>query len=425
MTTRRQFLAGVGGAALAAPFARLLTPTARADASMARRLLVFFTPNGTVPDRLWPTGSGTGFSIPENSAFAPLASIQDKVTILKGLNFFNAANHEPGMKAMLTNNGTAGHVGQGMSLDQFIASEMGGGSRFRSMELGVQTSAWGGSTQTRMSYLGPGQFATPDDNPLNVYQRMYGDLLGGPEEAAKLRARRGSVLDVIADELADLHSRVGVEERRKLDAHLAAVSAMEHSLDEVISCTPDVAPSFPGGVYANDNFPLIGASQVDLAIAALTCGMTQVVSLQWAHTVSPVVFSWLGLSEGHHSLSHVGDSDLAGVDKFIAAEQWFAAQFVDIVERLDALEDPETGGTMLDSTVVLWCQEMGDGRMHVCEDVPFVIAGAPQCFTPGRFLDLTPRHHSGLLVSVANAFGLNVDTFGDPASGTGGIQELS
>lgn len=424
MPTRRHFLAGLGATALAAPFTRLLTGTARADDAVAKRLLVFFTPNGTVPDRLWPTGSGSSFSFAADSAFEPLAPIQDKVTILRGLDFHNATNHEGGMAAMLTNGGGAGTATQGMSLDQLVAAHIGGSTRFASLELGVQTSAWGGSTQTRMSYAGPGQFVTPDDNPVNMYQRLYGDLLGGPEEAARLRARRGSILDVVNDELADLHSRVGVEERMKLEAHMDAIFAMEQGLDEVTTCEPGVAPSFPGGVYANDNFPLIGASQIDHAVAALACGMTNVVSLQWAHTVSPVVFSWRGLSEGHHSLSHVGDSDVAGVNDYIAAERWFAEQFTDLVQRLDALPDPE-GGTLLDSTVVLWCQEMGDGRMHVCTDVPFVIAGAPACFTPGRYLELGSRSHAGLLVSLANAFGLDLDTFGDPDAGSGGIGELA
>lgn len=425
MPSRRQFLAGLGATALAAPFTRLLSGSARADDGLARRLVIFATPNGTMPSRLWPTGAGADFSFGAGTALEPLQPIRDRVTILRGLDFHNATNHEGGMAAMLTNGGGAGTATGGRSLDQVVAAAIGQGTRFPSLELGVQTSAWGGSNQTRMCYAGPGQFVTPDDNPVNVYQRMFGDLLGGEEEAARLRARRGSILDIVGGELGNLRSRVGAEERIKLDTHLAAIEAMEQGLDTTTTCTPGAAPSFPGGVLANDNFPAIGAAHLDLAVTALACGITNVVSLQWAHTVSPVVFSWLGIAEGHHTLSHTDDQNIAGVDAYIAAERWFAERFVDLVQALEATPDPEGDGSLLDSTVVLWAQEMGDGRLHVCQDVPFVLAGAPGCFTPGRYLDLGGRPHAGLLVSVANAFGLGLETFGDPEAGSGGIEELA
>ena len=229
MPTRRQFLASLGATTLAAPFTRLLSGTARAD-GLARRLIVFATPNGTVPSRLWPTGSTTDFAFGAGTALEPLTAIQDKVTVVRGLNFHNATNHEGGMASMLTNGGGVDTATGGMSLDQVVAAQIGGATRFPSLELGVQTSAWGGSNQTRMSYMGPGQYVTPDDNPVNVYQRMFGDVLGGEEEAARLRARRGSVLDVVSGELGDLRSRVGAEERIKLDTHLDAIAAMEQAL---------------------------------------------------------------------------------------------------------------------------------------------------------------------------------------------------
>ena len=425
MPTRRQFLAGLGATALAAPFTRLLTGTARADDAVARRLVIFTTPNGTVPSRLWPTGTETSWSFGANTALEPLAPIQDKVTVIRGLDFHSVSNHEGGMGAMLTNGGGANTATGGKSLDQFVAGQIGGATRFPSLELGVMTSIWGGGIQTRASYAGPGQYVTPDDNPVNVYQRMFGDLAGGAEEAAKLRARRQSILDIAGGELADLRDRVGAEERIKLEAHLDSIFAMEQALDTVTTCEPGLTPEFQGGVLANDNFPLVGAAHMDLAVTALACGMTNVVTLQWAHTVSPVVFSWLGLSEGHHTLSHSGDGNQSGVDNFIAAERWFAERFTELVQALDAMPDPEGGGSLLDTTVVLWAQEMGDGRLHVCDDVPFVLAGAPDCFTPGRYLQLGSRSHAGLLVSVANAFGMNLETFGDPGAGSGGIEELA
>ncbi len=424
LLSRRGVLTAGAASLLAAPFLRLLTGTARADGALAKRLLVYFTPNGTIPGRLWPSGGETGFTFGAGDCLEPLEAVRDKVTIIKGLQFHNATNHEGGMAAMLTNGGGSSSESQGMSLDQFVASRIGGGTRFTSLEFGVQTSAWGGSAQTRMSYSGPGTFVTPDDSPAHAYQRMFGDLLGGESAIERLRARRTGIVDLASRELVDLHRRVGAEERVKLEAHIEALSAMEQGLSQTTTCEPGDAPSVPGGVWDNDAFPTIATSQMDLAVTALACGMTNVASIQMAHTVSPVVFSWLGVNEGHHSLSHTDDGNLAGVADYVAAERWFAERFVELVQALDALPDPEGEGSLLDTTVVLWAQEMGDGRLHVCTDVPFVVAGAPECFPGGRFLDVGPTNHAHLLVSLCRAFGLPNETYGDPAAGTGPLAGL-
>ena len=100
------------------------------------------------------------------------------------------------------------------------------------------------------------------------------------------------------------------------------------------------------------------------------------------------------------------------------------ANFATLLQMLKDTPDPEDGGSLLDSTLVVWAQELGDGRMHTCTDVPFVLAGGG-AFQTGRFLQLGSVYHSHLLVSLAQAFGIGVNTFGDPASGSGGLGELT
>ncbi len=166
----------------------------------------------------------------------------------------------------------------------------------------------------------------------------------------------------------------------------------------------------------------MGKSQLDLLVAALACGATNVASIQWSFTVSPVVFSWLGLSDGHHTLSHCGDADAAGTGNFVKCERWFAEQFAYLLDKLAATSDP-AGGTLLDSTLVLWCKEMGDARLHVCTDVPMVLAGGG-AFTTGRFLETKGAAHAQLLLSICHGMGLTNTSFGNPAVGTGELAGL-
>jgi len=433
--SRRGFLAGLGASVLAGPFVRLLLPGAgRARAAVpparAKRLLVLFSPNGTIPDRWRPTPTTDGgLAFAPGSILEPLAAHRDELLVLGGLDFHNATNHEGGMAAMLTNGGGLQTASSGRSVDQVVAAAIGGGTRFASLELGVQTSAWGGGVQTRMSYSGPGSFVTPDDDPLHVFDRLFGDVLG--DDAAKRRARRQSVLDLVNGELVDLHGRLGRAEQLKLEAHLQALRDVERAVlaADAGSCSP--APlDLPGGVtYDNDRFPDLVRAQMRLAVTALSCGLTRVASLQLAHTIAPTVFSWEGLSDGHHTLSHSGDGDADGVADFVTAERWFAEQVAFLIELLRQTPDPDapdSDRTLLDETLVLWAKEMGDSRLHVCTSVPFVLIGpAGGAVRTGRYLDLGGRSHAHLLVSVCQAFGLPLETFGDPAAGAGALSEIA
>lgn len=407
---RRTLLAGGAASILAAPFVRLLERPARAaEVGTARRLLILHSPNGTIPAHWTPSGIGSSFSFPTGSILEPLAGRESDLLALSGMDFSTGDNHEGGMVSMLT-------AGGPISIDQVVADQIGGASRFRSLELSALTSAWGGSSQTRMVYR-DGAFVTPDDDPNNAWQRLFGEI-GDPTSLGY----QASVLDLASSELADLKGRLGAAERSRLDLHLEGLRSIERSLQgNTGSCEEPVLGSV-ASPQDNDSFPSVVRSQLDLAVAALACGSTNVCTVQMSHTVSPVVFTWLGQSSGHHDLSHTDDGNVAGVDQFVACERWYAEQLRYVLDALKDREDPDTGGAMLDSTVVLWAKEMGDSRMHVCRGVPWVLAGSGNgFFSTGRHLDLAGATHDGVLTSIANAFGVDIERFGTGNAGPVGV----
>lgn len=409
---------GLGASVLAAPFTRLLTGQARAQMpGRARRLVIFTSPNGCIHHTWRPAGGERDFVLRPGSVLEPLNDWRDRLLIVDGLDFLTGNNHEGGQAAMLTNGGGAGTQTRGMSLDQFVAAQIGAQDRFGSLEFGVLTDIWGAGRQTRISYRGPGDIVHPDADPRRAFGRMFGDLAGGADAQARLRLLRRSILDAQRGELADLRRRVGRAEQIKLEAHLDAVRSVEQSLFSDVVCGAPEAPD-PLGKDVNDNVPALLSAQIDLAVTALACGMTHVTSIQLSHTVSPVVYTWVGNQDGHHSLSHADDGQEAKVQAFVDAERWVAGQFAHLLDRLAATDDPEGDGSLLDSTVVMWAKEMGDPRLHVCEAVPFVLAGAVD---GGRYLRFDGDSHSKLLVSVARMFGADIDTFGDPSTAQGGL----
>lgn len=402
---RRQLLKFGGASILAAPFVQFLTSghAVAQAAGSARRLVVLFTPNGTIPHRWRPTGQGSAYQFGDGSILEPLQGMESDLLVIDGMDFNTGNNHEGGMSNMLT-------CGGDVSIDQVVADHIGEGYRFSSLELSAQTSAWGGSSQTRMCYR-DGSTITPDDDPIHAWTRLFGDI-----GDVSTQQRRQSVIDLTSRELDALRGRLGQEHRHHLDAHLDGLRTVERGLFGGGDCDSPLAPSI-GNPQDNDAFPMVTAAQIDLAVTALACGTTPVVTLQLSHTVSPVVCRWADATAGHHELSHSDDGNTAAVDSFVRCEQWFASQFRSLVEKLDQAVDATTGAPLLDDTVVLWVKELGDSRAHVCQSVPWVIAGRGAGFSLGRLLDVQGQTHDRVLTSVAQAFGLPIETFGTGTQG--------
>ncbi len=411
---------------IAAPFTRLLSEPRRVRAlEPARRILFWFSPNGTVHSQFRPSGSETGFTFPQGSILEPLARHKQRLLILDGLDFVQArgGSHEGGMEHMLTGGGA-------ISVDQFIAQRVGGSTALSSLELGVQTSAWGASIQTRMAYNAAHQYVHPEDDPNQAYKRLFGVRAGASTGSAAGAAQdpfdRMGAIAIAREELKQLSARLGKEEQIKLEAHVDALRSLERRLGGGAALGCDgFAPAPLSDTRSNERFPDVGALQMDLLVAAAACDITRVLSLQWSHTVSPTILSWANTGQGHHELSHIDDSNAAGVAEFVRAERWFSAQFAGLLDRLADTPEADGSGSLLDTSVVVWCKELGDSRLHDFKSVPFIIAGGGNGhFRTGRYLKFNGAPHQKLLVSLCHSMGVDVDSFGvsgitGPLSGLG------
>ena len=85
LRNRREFIRDLGIGAAAVPFLSGLPVLARAAEGPAKqRLVVMFSPNGTVPWNFWPDEEGESFKLKE--IMTPLAPFQDRTLVLHGLN---------------------------------------------------------------------------------------------------------------------------------------------------------------------------------------------------------------------------------------------------------------------------------------------------------------------------------------------------
>jgi hypothetical protein len=276
-----------------------------------------------------------------------------------------------------------------------------------------------------MVYAGSDQPIAPMEDPVQVYDRLFADLGVSQEDLARKRAQRGSVLDYVGGRLTKLRDAVGSEDRQKLDAHLQAVRDIEQQLGAGqldATCAQPVAPAAMN-YRNNDGFPAAVKVQTDLLTRAFACDLTRVATLQWSRSVSGTRHTWAGVSEGHHDLSHEGDSNADAVEKITKVNVWLTEQFAYLLQQLKSV--PEGTGTMLDNTLVLWVNELGRGNSHSRTRIPFVLAGkAGGALRTGRFLQYSDDSHSNLLVSVCQLMGVDTETFGNPDYCSGPLRNL-
>ena len=57
----------------------------------------------------------------------------------------------------------------------------------------------------------------------------------------------------------------------------------------------------------------------------------------------------------------------------IKINQWYAGQIANIVADMKAAK--EGAGSMFDNTVILWCNELGEGGAHSHTNIPFLTIG--------------------------------------------------
>lgn len=387
-------------------------------------------PNGSVHQFRRPLDASGKYDLGASQVLAPLLPVAEHLVLVDGLQIPGNAEHEEGQRKMLTNLGGPATNTGGRSIDQFVADSIAASTMFHSLELGVQSNVAGGLTHTRMCYRGPDRIVQPDDDPGSVFTRMFsGVSLDGEEDpqVAELRANRLAVLDTVERDAKSLRDRLGTPEKAKLDTHIHSLHDLAKTLEATglggPGCgTLDAPP--PLDLFDHANIPLIGKLQMDLMAMALACNMTRVASLQWTYTQNPHVFSWLGHNESVHDLSHGPDEDVVRLGQFIDSQVWYSQQLLYFVQKLASTPDPDGNGSLLDTTLVVVPKEMGDARYHRNFDVSWILAGsAGGRFATNRYHRYDDVFHSRMLVTICQAMGIDIDTYGDPNE-RGAFEEL-
>lgn len=444
--SRRTALKGLG-ISLGLPWLEsLMSSRAVAGASAAvktppKRMAFLFVPNGVNLDYWTPKSEGFGFDLPY--ILEPLADIQDDITVLSGLthdkgraNGDGPGDHARSASVFLTGaqpRKTSGsNIRSGISVDQMAAQATGHQTRFASLEIGCEKGRGAGSCDSGYSCAYSSNISwasesTPmgkETDPRSVFERLFSS--GNSREAdaslARRQALKKSILDYVSEDANKLQTKLSGSDNKKLDEYLTGVREIEQRLersendpvlpDEIDYPVPEGTPR----EYA-EHLKLMS----DMLVLAFQTDSTRIASYMFADAGSNRGYRNIGVSDGHHDLSHHG-GDSNKLTKIREINRFHVSQLAYLLRRLKSIQEGE--GTLLDHSMICYGSALSDGNRHNNENLPILVAGrGGGVIDPGRHIryeEETPL--CNLFLSMLSGMGVNANFIGDSTGRLRGLR---
>jgi hypothetical protein len=455
--TRRDFVQRIGGAALALPLLEVLEgePLAQTPSTRRSKYMIFlYTNDGVHNGNFWPT-NGDPTSSPTLSSLAPYKS---KVLVLGPMLTGSAPARDTGLtyntrpaqhRAAICL--TASKVGLPLNDDQFHAVNKVDGpsidwviaealrkadgpnaTPFPFLNFGIHPI--GGDTPSDINYDSSGNPLQRMASAKEVSDVLFGGMVGtgggtGDADAAAELRKQTAVTDFLAARFSALAGELGAHDRQVVDQHLTSLRAFEERRQKLLTMrsNPGAACGLPAAaakVPIDDTSVRTGADTELLApffmqsiATALNCGMTRVASLSFGYPggggAGGLRMPWLGFSDAQHSVSHHGGA-ADKLRKYGLMNAWTITQVKYLLDQLAAAPTPT--GTLLDDTTIYLFNRHGDGNGHTNFALPNVILGGTGgYFKTGQVLSLPKTSPTRVLISLANAAGVDVKSFGSGA----------
>src|SRR5438105_5808040 len=251
--SRRTFIRGTFGAAMALPLLDAMVPALTAQTKTAAgapfRFGAIYMPNGVFPDTWHPDTAGANFQF--KPVMQPLEPFRDQlVTVSKMRAPWGASVHLGASSAFLNGAGPVaqregtsdafGKIQSKKTADQYIADAVAGDTPLRSIELGTEdmgtaVGACDGFPCTFFNALAWREDTSPlpvSINPRVTFERMFGET-GTPEQRMTRLKERESLLDSVLEETGKLRGTLGASDKAMLDEYLSNIRDVEKQLDRM------------------------------------------------------------------------------------------------------------------------------------------------------------------------------------------------
>lgn len=414
---RRHFLRA-GGVCLALPVLEAMLPRRASAAASAspKRLFLIARNLGLHAPFLFPETPGLGY---ETTRYLNhLEAHRGRFTLFSGISHLRYSHHtsEPGLFTGVDWDrikDPAKWMRNGISLDQYAASRIGGDTRYRNLVMGLPSRDF--------SWTEKGVPVPAERSALAVFRQLFTN--GSAEEVAgemhRLQTGR-SILDRVQAQARALSRSLGPEDRDRMDMMFSSVREAEQGLarNGVWLNTPKPAVDFvppkaePPHSLIRERLKL----WFDVTRLAFQTDSTRVVMLTVGEVGRPALE---GLTLAHHDASHHG-KDETKIEQLALIEETELKVFSEFLGSIQQVR--ENDASLFDRTITLSASNLGNASAHTCENLPVLLAGGGFKH-PGHVLkdrkNNTPL--SNLYIRVLHQLGIESDAFG---SSTGVIDEV-
>jgi hypothetical protein len=388
-----------------------------------------------VPSSFHPAGDG-GANFALTRVLGPLESVREHINVLTGFSNVaagkNGAGHTNAHSGWL--NGVASKKTEGSdirsakTLDQYAADKLGATTMLRSLELTTESNIVAGLCEFGYSCIYRNSTSWIDDttplphenNPRLVFERLFGSE-ATPSARLQELAKDRSILDAVTQDIARLRKRLGISDRRMVTEYLDSIRAIETRIQRIEkNQTNPEAPDFGQPMGIPEDFEEHVKLLFDLNWVAYQGDITRVSCMQLARENSGRTYPNIGVTGGHHSISHHGN-DPNKIEQQIKIDTYHMSLFRYMIEKMR--DTPDGDGSLLDHSILLYGGGLGDGALHSFNNLPIVLAGGRDVeLKTGRHIKVpldTPFMNAGL--SLLEKVGVHVDSIGDSTGRFAGL----
>jgi hypothetical protein len=255
----------------------------------------------------------------------------------------------------------------------------------------------------------------PESNPRLVFERLFGEGSTGQrvQNLKRRQQEQRSILDFVMDDARKMQNRLTARDQDKLDQYLTGVREIETRIEkaERFGDSRDPGGETPSGIPADYGQHI--QLMYDMMVLAFQTDSTRVASLLLAHDGSNRSFPEIGVSEGHHDLSHHFNNE-EKIRKVAEIDLWYSKQFARFLEKLRNTKDVD-GNSLLHNSMILYGGGNADANRHTHSNLPLILAGSGGgTLTAGRLIKHGGKPTTNLFLSMADRMGAReLERFGD------------
>ncbi|MBL8628601.1 MAG: DUF1552 domain-containing protein, partial [Rhodospirillaceae bacterium] len=309
---------------------------------------------------------------------------------IKHINYFGLFNspldgrpnhvHHTGW--VTTRTGTAPALGGDIpapTIDVLVADAIGGGTRFRSLDMTCT-----GNPRDTFTARNTHNRNSAEVSPKAMYARVFGPEFADPNSAdfkpdPELMLQQ-SVLTGITDQRQRFEKRLGAADKARLDEYFTSVRQLEEQLvlqqqkpAAADACAIPRSPEEGPMGYELPNVQSNHDAMAKILALAVACNQTKVFNVAFSNALSSIRRP--GTAYTHHTLTHE-----EAVDQKTGYQPeafWFncrvmesLATFIDIFSKVR-----EGNGTLLDNMLIFAHAETSYAKIHAVDNIPVLTVG--------------------------------------------------